>query len=230
MKFAGDKKFGTSLLAKPEEKLKKVLLPLVPSWLETYHLTATTLLWGLMVIIFGYLATYQKLFLWASSLMIAMQYITDLLDGAIGRKRDTGLVKWGYYMDHFLDFLFLCCMLIGYLFILENQFKYMLFFVLALFGCFMVNSFLAFAATNEFRISYMGIGPTEVRIIFIVVNGLIATLGQTHLAKALPYVLGFSAFGLFVTVFRTQKEIWDIDMAAKAAADAEAGESQEGSE
>jgi hypothetical protein len=83
--FQGDKKFGKSLLAGPEERLKKVLLPLVPSWLQTYHLTASTVLWGLMVIVFSHFARYKscrKEFLWAASLMIVAQYITDLLDGA----------------------------------------------------------------------------------------------------------------------------------------------------
>jgi phosphatidylglycerophosphate synthase len=31
--------------------------------------------------------------------VIVFQYITDLLDGEIGRKRNTGLIKWGFYMD-----------------------------------------------------------------------------------------------------------------------------------
>jgi hypothetical protein len=91
----------------------------------------------------------------------------------------------------------------------------MLFFVMALFGAFMVNSFLSFAATNEFRISYMGVGPTEIRILFIGINTLLILFGKTYLARALPIVLILSAFGLFVTVFRTQKELWALDMKLK---------------
>jgi hypothetical protein len=92
----------------------------------------------------------------------------------------------------------------------------MLFYVLALFGAYMVNSFLSFAATGAFKISYMGIGPTEVRVVFIVINTLIIFLGKTHIAKVLPYVLIFSTFGLFVTVYGTQKKIWKIDMEGKS--------------
>ncbi|MFC1452445.1 YiiX/YebB-like N1pC/P60 family cysteine hydrolase, partial [Verrucomicrobiota bacterium] len=147
--------------------------------------------------------------------MIAMQYLTDLLDGAIGRQRNTGLVKWGYYMDHFLDYIFLCSILIGYALLLPDAFKYILFYIMAFFGAFMVNSFLSFAATNSFTISYCGIGPTEIRIVFILVNTLIIVFGRSYMLKAVPYVLGAATFGLFVAVFRTQKALWAEDMRRK---------------
>lgn len=213
--FAGDRKEGTWLLARGEERLRDWLLPKVPRGVETYHLTLTTLLWCTLIIAFSHLAQWNINWLWVVSASIFMQYITDLLDGAVGRARDTGLVKWGFYMDHLLDYLFLCSILVGYSLLLPDQYKFRLILVLALFGAFMVNSFLSFAATDEFRISYLRIGPTEVRLMFIVVNTLLIAFGKTHLAAALPYVLALSALGLTVTVYRTQKYIWEIDMKNK---------------
>jgi phosphatidylglycerophosphate synthase len=215
MVFGGDKKFGKSILYTSETKLKNWLVPMVPKCIETYHLTLTTVLWSLLIIAFSFLARYNIHWLWVVSLMIVFQYLTDLLDGEIGRRRNTGLIKWGFYMDHFLDYIFLLSILIGYSFILPNQFNYILFFIMAMFGAFMVNSFLSFAATNEFKISYLGIGPTETRLIFIVVNTLLIIFNKTYMAAALPYVLTFSAFGLFVVIFKTQKYLWKVDMAEK---------------
>ena len=143
--------------------------------------------------------------------MIVMQYITDLLDGEIGRRRNTGLIKWGYYMDHFLDYLFLCSILIGYSMIVADKYKLMLFFILAIFAGFMVNSFLSFSVTNKFRISYAGIGPTEIRIIFVLINTMIIISGKTYMAPALPYILGLSGLALLYTVYKTQKMIWKTD-------------------
>jgi phosphatidylglycerophosphate synthase len=215
MVFAGDKKEGKWLLANAEGKLREWMLPMVPKWCQTYHLTMTTVLWCALIILFSFFARYDSRWLHLVSFFIFMQYITDLLDGAVGRSRNTGLIKWGYYMDHFLDYLFLFSILIGYSFLVADQYDVMLFFILALFGAFMVNSFLSFAATNEFKIAYMGIGPTEVRLIFIGANTLLAY--QTDvLTPALPWVLGLSAFGLFVTVYRTQKMLWELDMKVKA--------------
>jgi phosphatidylglycerophosphate synthase len=215
MVFGGDKKFGKSILYTSETKLKNWLVPMVPKCIETYHLTLTTVLWSLLIIVFSFLARYNIGWLWLVSLMIVFQYVTDLLDGEIGRRRDTGLIKWGFYMDHFLDYIFLFSILIGYSFILPNQFNYILFFIMAMFGAFMVNSFLSFAATNEFKISYLGIGPTETRLIFIVVNTLLIIFNKTYMASALPYVLAFSVFGLFVVIFKTQKYLWKVDMDQK---------------
>jgi phosphatidylglycerophosphate synthase len=216
MAFHGDKKEGTWLLADAENRLKEWLVPKVPRAVETYHLTLTTLLWCAMIIVFSFLARYWIHFLWVVSFAIFGQYITDLLDGEIGRRRKTGLIKWGYYMDHFLDYLFLCSILIGYGLMVEDHNKYLLFFVLALFGAFMVNSFLSFAATGSFRISYLGVGPTEVRLIFIAANTLIILFaGRLELARVLPFVLTGAAFALFVTVYQTQKQLWQTDMENK---------------
>ncbi|MFC1468132.1 CDP-alcohol phosphatidyltransferase family protein [Verrucomicrobiota bacterium] len=220
MRFNGDKKVGASLLVNAENKLKAWLLPKVPKRVETYHLTLSSLVWSGLIIVFSFLARFSIHWLWAVSLMIFMQYITDLLDGAVGRDRNTGLIKWGFYMDHFLDYLFLCSIVIGYALLLQDYYKYIQLYVLALFGAFMVNSFLSFAATNEFRISYGGIGPTEVRLIFIGINTLLVLFGTTYIAKALPFVLAGSAFGLFVTVYKTSKALWAIDMENKANEDA----------
>jgi len=213
--FQGDKKFGQSLLHKPEEALKRALLPLVPRWLETNHLTLMTLPWCGFILLFSYFARFNIHWLWGVSVMIAAQYVTDLLDGAIGRQRDTGLVKWGFYMDHFLDFVFLCALLIGYAILLPQMHRTALFFVMVLFAGFMVNSFLSFGATNRFQIAYMGMGPTEMRIVFIFINTLLVIFGTKPLVAALPYTLAAGAFGLFFTVYRTQQELWRADMAAK---------------
>jgi len=212
MAFKGDVKFGQSILHAPEEWLKRQLLPCVPRWLETYHLTLMTVLWSALIPVFSFFARAHIVWLWAVSLMIALQYVTDLLDGAIGRQRNTGLVKWGYYMDHFLDFVFLCAILIGYAILLPQAYRTELLFIMALFAGYMVNSFLSFACTNKFQIAYMGIGPTEIRLVFIAVNTLITCCGKTHMITYLPYVLAASTFGLFVTVYRTGKELWRLDM------------------
>jgi len=216
MAFHGDKKEGTWFLAEAENRLKDWLVPKVPKSIETYHLTLTTVLWCAMIILFSFLARYDVRWLWVVSFSIFAQYITDLLDGEVGRRRNTGLIKWGYYMDHFLDYLFLCSIIIGYGLMVEDQNKYMLFYILALFGAFMVNSFLSFAATGAFRISYMGIGPTEVRLIFIAINTFIIAFAERfEIVRVIPYVLAGATFALFATVFQTQKQLWKLDMENK---------------
>ncbi len=143
--------------------------------------------------------------------MIFLQYITDLLDGKVGRERNTGLIQWGYYMDHFLDYIFLCSILISYSLMLPINYDFMMLLILVIFGGFMVNSFLAFSATTEFKIHYLGVGPTEIRLVFIIINTLIVIFGKSYMIWALPYVLGISFLGLIIVIYRKQKYIWKLD-------------------
>src|SRR4030042_513827 len=105
----------------------------------------------------------------------------------------------------------MCSVLVGYSFLTEGLNKQMVFLLIPVFGCFMVNSYLAFGVTNEFKITYLWAGPTEVRIAFIVLNCLIIIFGTGFIEKILIYILILSLIFLCVAVYRTQKYIWDID-------------------
>lgn len=213
--FGGDKKVGQSFLHAPEQVVIQALAPRVPAWIRSHHLTLTSIPISLLIILCSYLGKESDAWLWAVSALIALQWLTDSLDGAVGRLRKEGLIKWGYYMDHLLDFFFLAAILIGYMLLLPDNSKWIHFFVLAIFGGFMVNSYLAFAATNKFQVTYLGFGPTEMRLIFILINTLLIFFGKTYMAFALPYILGFAVLSLIVVIYRTQKEIWGMDMEAK---------------
>ena len=93
-------------------------------------------------------------------------------------------------------------------------------------GAFMVNMFLSFAATNEFRISVLKIGPTEARIFFVAVNTAIIVFGSGWVELTLPFVAAGLAVALIFLVYRTQKQIWKIDMDLKQARLRVSGEDQ----
>jgi phosphatidylglycerophosphate synthase len=215
--FGGDKKLPMrTLLAGVERRFIDSNVHRFPKWIQGYHLTLMTLLWSAGLIVFGHLAKSNLNWLLLSSLMLVLQWFTDSFDGALGRFRDTGIPKWGYYTDHLLDFVFMCCLFIGYSFLVEGTDKQLVYLLIPIFGLFMASSFLSFAVTNEFKITYLATGPTEIRIGFIVLNVLIIFLGTGWIVKLLPYIIGASILMLCVVVFRTQHYIWCIDMKDKA--------------
>jgi phosphatidylglycerophosphate synthase len=216
-KFGGDRKLPMrTFLAKWEKKFIESYVSKFPRWIEGYHLTLTTLAWSVGLIYFGYLAKNNLNWLLCSSLMLVLQWFTDCFDGALGRYRDTGIPKWGYYMDHLLDFVFMCAIFIGYSFLLQGTDKTFIYLLMLVFGFFMMNSFLSFGSTGEFKITYLGTGPTEIRIWFIVLNCLIIWFGTGWIEKLLVYVLVLSIIILCVVVYRTQKYIWQTDMRDKS--------------
>src|SRR5687767_10725720 len=213
--FAGAHKTNTSFLSPLERRLAPIVLPRIPSWLETYHLTMLTLLWSFGILVFSFLAATDRRWLWMVSLMIALQWATDHYDGKIGKFRNTGLARWGYYMDHLLDYFFLCSVIIGYSFVLPERSRYQIMFTLAIFAGFEVTTFLAFAATDKLKISYLKFGPTEFRLALIIINALVILYGTRYMASSLRYVNIGGAIGLALVIYRTHKVIWELDMKHK---------------
>ena len=210
--FAGAFKINTSFLTPLEQRLATVVLPRIPRWLETHHLTMLTLVWSLLILFFSYRAASNIRWLWMVSVMICFQYFTDYYDGTIGKYRNTGLVRWGYYMDHLLDFFFLSSVIIGYAFILPEKSRLQLLITLALFGAYDFSTFLAFAATDRLKISYLKFGPTEFRLALIVINTLLILFGTRYMISGLKFVNAGAAVGLAVLVYQTHKQIWQLDM------------------
>ena len=220
--FKGDQKVPLrSPLANIEKKFIQSNVDKFPPWIEGYHLTLTTLWWSGGTILFGWLAGFASLhFLWLSSLMLFMQWFTDSFDGALGRHRDFGIPKWGFYMDHLLDFVFMGAVIMSYGFLVEPAYTYMLFILGFFYLLLMVNSFLAFAATTEFKITYLGVGPTEVRLIFIILNTIIIFSGSARIVEILtPWALTLTFIGSVFIVARTSKNVWALDMKDKRARD-----------
>ena len=213
--FPGASKSNNSFLTPFERRLAVRVLPRIPSWLETYHLTMLTLVWSGLILFFSYLAARDLRWLWGVSAMVALQYVTDHYDGKIGKYRGTGLVRWGYYMDHLLDYVFLCSVIIGYAFILPEKSRYQILIMLAIFAGYEVSTFLAFAATDRLKISYLKFGPTEFRLALIIINALLVQYGTRTMANGLKYVNIGAAIGLALMVYRTHKVIWALDMKHK---------------
>lgn len=218
------RKVGRWLLADWEGRFVARHLHRVPPWLETHHLTLLTLPWCAAVLAAGWLASHVDLrWLTLASAAIALQYLTDLFDGAVGRARDTGLVRWGYFMDHLLDFVFLCCIVGAYGMLVPAASMPWLIALFGLVGALMASEFLAFGASGEFRISHFGVGPTELRLALIGANQAVVALGSDALARALPFAVAGVAVAGIAVVVRTQRRLWTLDMKARARAAEEEG-------
>ena len=211
--FAGDKKELVHLLVPCEQALIQFLLPKVPKWITTVHLTTMTLFWAMGAMGSGYLAASSGdlRWMWAFNACILGQYVTDMLDGAVGRQRNTGLIKWGFYMDHFLDYIFLCCCIIGYAFLLPVSYFFLIMACLTLSAGFMVHTFLDFSITNDFKISCNLFGVSEARVALLLSNVLVIIFGVGLLVKTFPFLVAGAFIGLCALVFQSQRHYAQLD-------------------
>jgi len=216
--FKGDKRLPMkSPLAKGEQALIRALLPRIPRWIEGYHLTLVTIPLCAVCIAAGYLGRERLAWLWLTSAALALQWFTDSFDGALGRHRDTGIPKWGYYMDHLLDYAFMCALLLGYAWLFDGTTRLLWLAGIPIFGVFFVSTYLAFASTHEFKIDFLGFSGTEMRILLVLLNTAILAFGRGFVERALPYAVALVFAAVCVVVFRTQRYIWRTDMRDKAA-------------
>lgn len=190
-------------------------IPKIPEPILSHHLTMLTLVWSVLMVAFGWLAQDQRAWLHAMSVLVFLQWLTDSLDGSLGKYRKQGLVKWGFFMDHLLDLLFAGSIVIAYSFMVEAWWLRLCFMVLLLITCAtMAVSFLSFAATNRFQIAYYGVGPTEIRIAYIALNVLVYLVGTAVFSWGVPVVLALNIAAFLVLAAQTSSRLWAIDYEA----------------
>jgi phosphatidylglycerophosphate synthase len=204
-----------SLLSILERPFAAWAVRLAPAWLESHHLTLLTAFWSALMLLCSALVRADSRWLWVVSAIIALQYLTDAIDGKVGVMRGAGLVCWGYYMDHFLDYVFLCAILIGYGLMLPDGSQHLMTWTLAIAGGFMIHAFLEFGATGRLSLSYLKLGPVEIRLIFIGINTTLLTFGRSSMVAAVPPVLLISGGVLISLVCRTQRRLWQLDAAGR---------------
>ena len=203
--FTGGQKHLDHFLRGYEKKLIAAFLPLVPSWMGTIPLTLLTFLWSALIVLFGYLSVENINWLWGFNACIFVQHITDMLDGEIGRRRNTGLIKWGFYMDHFLDYVFTCAIIAGYSFLLPPAYFPLVLLCLGVCGGFMVHILMDFSITGDFKISFNRVGVAEARYFLIVLNTALIVFGTGLFVAFFPFIVLISCVALAVIVCKSQK-------------------------
>lgn len=209
--FKGDQKHLDHLLLPLEKKLLATLLPRIPSCLGTEQLTLMTLLWSAGAVISGYLAAGDFSWLWGVNICIALQHITDMLDGAVGRERNTGLIRWGFYADHLFDYIFVSAVVTGYSFVLPESHQVWSMLALVSCGGLMSHTFLDFAITNDYKISYGRIGISELRWLVILFNLLCLISGKVMFIRLFPCVVIAITSVFIAVVIRSQAHYRRMD-------------------
>ena len=179
------------LLAVPEKRLLRWLAGRLPRWILPDDMTAIGVVAALAVAVAYQLSNEGNGWLWAASALLVVQWIGDSLDGTLARVRGIERPTYGYYLDHLVDAIATAAIGIGL-----GLSPFMLLSVGTLIvGAYLIlsiNVYLESFAFSRFSIGYGKIGPTEIRLILIALNTLLA----------LDLVgLDFHLAGLDLTVF-----------------------------
>jgi archaetidylinositol phosphate synthase len=180
----------TFLLAKPEKRLLTWIAARLPRWVLPDDMTALGVLAA-----FGVLAAYglsndTTAWLWVASALLVVQWFGDSLDGTLARVRKIERPTYGYYLDHLVDAIATAAIGIG-LVLSPLMLLSVGTLIVVAYLILSINVYLESYAFNRFSIGYGYVGPTEIRLVLIVLNTVVA-LGAG---------LEFTAFDLGLTVF-----------------------------
>lgn len=202
------KRVNDILLGPLERPALQWLAAHMPAWV-TPDLLTTIGVAGALTITLGYgLSIFHPAFFWLASLGFVINWFGDSLDGTLARYRHIERPKFGFYIDHVADVLTEIIIILGI-----GLSPYVRFSVASM-CCiaYIAMSVLVYVRMNvmgEFKISYNKLGPTEVRVLAILLNTLMFFFGPvawkfsigSFTAAISPYDLFVSAITLIIIYF-----------------------------
>ena len=115
--------------------------------------------------------------LWFVVVALAVNWFGDSLDGTLARVRKVERPRYGFYLDHVLDIVGITILLGG---LAASTFMSPVIALSLVVAYLLVSGevFLATAVRGVFRMSFAGVGPTELRILLAI--GTIALRNDPH--------------------------------------------------
>jgi archaetidylinositol phosphate synthase len=156
-----------SLLAIGERRLLIAIANRLPTWVTSDQLT----LLGLLSMVAAGLAFATLQLSWlnvaAFILALAANWFGDSLDGTLARVRCQPRPRYGYYVDHVID-LFGTAVLVAGMVASGLMTPTVALVLLAAYFLVSAETFLATHTVGVFRLSFVAIGPTELRILLAI--------------------------------------------------------------
>lgn len=209
-----------NLLARGERRLLTWLCARMPGWVTPDRLTALGMV-GAVLVFAGYaLSQRAEHWLWLCIPGYVLHWFGDSMDGSLARFRRIERPRYGYFLDHSCDGLAIFLILTG---IGVSPYVRLDVALLAMVGYLLLamHAFIAVRVMGEMRLSYMGGGPTELRLVLIALTLAMLLLGDGQ--RGLHPLTGFDWFvgsvgAILVALFvfqttRTARELARIEPA-----------------
>ncbi|MBQ8462233.1 MAG: CDP-alcohol phosphatidyltransferase family protein [Bacteroidales bacterium] len=202
----------TSFLNAAEKKALVWLAERQPKWMTSDILTFIGFL-GAVIIAVGYALSANPVFLWLASFGWIINWYGDSLDGTLARVRKQQRPVYGFFIDHTVDCINESIMIIG---IGMSPFMQFDVAIMCLVAYLLISVYVYISAhlKGEFKLTYGKMGPTELRVILIIVNTLwffipwlreysldIKMFGNIYSFSVLDFVGIFLFVGILIAYF-----------------------------
>jgi archaetidylinositol phosphate synthase len=183
-----------------------------PEWIGPDHLTALGLVAQIGAGVGYGLAGSNKYALLGVIACLALNWLGDSLDGTLARVRNRQRPRYGFYVDHMTD-SFGAVALMGGLAISGYMSPEIAIGLLIGFLMLSLQSYLATHALGEFRLSFWRFGPTELRILLAIGNGVVLWkprvlfLGRQYRLFDVGGTIGLIGMTLILVFFTAQNTV-----------------------
>lgn len=156
----------------------------MPYWVTPDHLTALGMFASILIAVSLILTNLSPAYLWLASLGVVLNWFGDSLDGTLARYRKIERSNYGYFIDHAVDALdevliFLALGISPYVRMELAGLALVAYLLLS------IQSFLYSQVRGVFQISFIRIGPTEIRCVMILSNAFVFFVGNPTVATGL---------------------------------------------
>jgi phosphatidylglycerophosphate synthase len=183
----------TNLLKTLEQKAIVYLVQRIPSWMTSDMLTAIGFLGNLTVSAAFVLAAYfGRNYLLMGILGFVINWFGDSLDGRLAYFRKRPRKKYGFTLDTTIDWIGIIMIGFGFIFYTKGPWELLGYFFVVMYGWEMIIALIRFKMTGRHTIDSGFLGPTEARILIIIV------ILSEVLVKGLIH---YFAFGISVILF-----------------------------
>jgi phosphatidylglycerophosphate synthase len=141
----------------------------MPQWVTPDILTGIGTIGAVLIFISYTLTKNKPAFLWLASFGFVVNWFGDSLDGTLARHRKIERPRYGFFVDHTVDSMNEALIFLG---LGMTPFVRFEIASLALIGYLLVSImvYVSTAVSGVFQISFGRFGPTEIRVIAILLN------------------------------------------------------------
>lgn len=189
------------------------MAPRLPRAITSDHLTILAFLAMAGAGLSYWLAGHSPAWFWGASLCLVINWFGDSLDGTLARVRQQQRPRYGFYVDHVVDAAGVV-LLVGGL-ALSGHVRPLVAAGLVV-GYFLVciEIYLATYTLGRFRMSAGAIGGTELRLILIVMNTLMAFAPSRLFDTAALLAIAGLVVAFVVSTVRNTRVLYDQERIA----------------
>jgi len=176
-----------------------------PAWVTSDVLTYLGIGASVLIFISYALTNISPNFLWLASFGFVLNWLGDSLDGTLARYRHLERPRYGFLVDHWIDamstvLIFLGLGLSPYVNFTAASLGAIMYLLLS------IMVYLITYVTGVFQITSAKVGPTEIRVLAVILNTAIFFVGNPLLT--LPFVGEISFYTLFVAILTVVMAIY----------------------